>query len=523
MRIALSGLLALGLGCGSSSQDAAPGPCAEARTCFRDATAAAGLTEVGPSYVAGLTDVDGDGVLDVVTAGSGGLRLFLGGGDGTFAEREDAGLSLGVRGEAVGLGCADYDADGDLDLAASWGSRLVLFANEGGGRFIDATAESRIEALVEQRYFDGPPRGTAWATTWGDADGDGVLDLWLGVMGEMRIGEPEGLPARFLRGLGDGTFEDATDASGLGHAGQVHATALADLTGDGHADGLVASDFDHAHFYRNEGAGAPGRFVDASEAAFVTDPGEPMGFALGDPDADGDLDFFVTNSGGGRLYMNEGEGTFVESAGVAGLAAATERSVGWGTALRDLDLDGHEDFVQVNGDASQDEPQQRLRYPDELTTLRFGIGDGSFVADAAAHQSLGQRQLVSRALAVADYDADGDLDLLVGNVGPRSEVVSPQLHQNLLEARPRVIVVVPRGPAGNREGVGAVVRLHTSQRVRAAHIGQDGHTCVPHEAWFALRAGEQPERVEISWPGGTTSSQDLEAAATGRIAVGEQH
>ncbi|MBE7504109.1 MAG: CRTAC1 family protein [Verrucomicrobiales bacterium] len=173
--------------------------------------------------------------------------------------------------------------------------------------------------------------------------------------------------------------------------------------------------------YRNEGGW---RFTDVTAAAGVGDTGYGLGVCTGDYDNDGDLDLYVNNFGPNVLYRNNGDGTFTDVTLRAGVAAGNQ--VGAGAAFFDMDGDGDLDLFVANYVAFTFENHHishmsgfpayvgPLNYPPTANVLYRNNGDGTFTdvsvaAGIAAHRGTGM------GLIAADYDADGDTDLIVGN------------------------------------------------------------------------------------------------------------
>ncbi len=140
-----------------------------------------------------VCDVNGDGRPDFLYgAGAGLLALNTAKG---FVEAKDSGIAY--RTGKVGPVFGDYDNDGRPDLFVPQAGGCKLFHNDGDGRFLDVTEKAGLKSFT----------GAAACAAWGDVDNDGHLDLIVGCLRG---------PNRFFRNKGDGTFEDATDAIGLG-------------------------------------------------------------------------------------------------------------------------------------------------------------------------------------------------------------------------------------------------------------------------------------------------------------------
>ncbi len=188
---------------------------------FADVSEEVGLGSQGiGSTVKGDTltvcDVNGDGKPDFLYgAGSGLLALNTGKG---FIEAKDCGIAY--RAGKVGPIFGDYDNDGRPDLFVPQPNGCKLFHNDGNGRLSDVTDKSNLKLLTNQTT----------CAAGGDMDKDGHLDLMVGCLRG---------PNRFFRNKGDGTFEDATEAIGLGQRiFNTQALALVDLNNDGVLDAV---------------------------------------------------------------------------------------------------------------------------------------------------------------------------------------------------------------------------------------------------------------------------------------------
>jgi FG-GAP-like repeat/ASPIC and UnbV len=277
---------------------------------------------------------------------------------------------------------ADFDGDGDLDLAVSFQDGAIrLFRND-------------MMALIEVGAALGLPTGgpEVRGLSWGDFDGDGDPDLYAGVSGDAD------LPARnlvFRNDGGDG-FVEAAESLGLKLAGADSRQAnWVDYDNDGDLDLFSAQRSATNRLFRNDGA----RFTDVSEESGLADPRRTVGTCWFDMDEDGDLDLFEANQQADKdaLYRNEGE-TFTDIAPQLGMHQP-ERTLaegGVGCTIGDYDNDGRLDlFVATYG------PMLLYR----------NLGGGKFrevAADAGLRQTLH-----AVGASWGDFDNDGDLDLFV--------------------------------------------------------------------------------------------------------------
>jgi hypothetical protein len=490
-------------------------------------------------------DYDDDGWVDLFVANAvGPLTLEAGAverssarsalyhneGDGTFTE---AGAAAGIdhRGWAMGGAWADHDNDGDLDLVVTAWGRNAFFRNDGDGTFTEVGGEVGITG----------PEGFWTGAAWGDYDRDGFLDLYVSgyVRYEALAGEASGSaydvenpasinpssfpPERNLlyHNEGDGTFREVAEAAGVANPeGRSLSAAWADLDEDGWPDLYVANDVSDNVLYRNRGDGT---FEDVSHAARVADYRGAMGIAVGDWDGDTDLDLFVTHwiAQENALYDNqrwpapEGGGgplVFMDEADRHGVGQLSLDDIGWGTAFFDYDNDGRLDIFAANGSTLQ-----RREAPAQLVPMRSrlfwngGAERGFYEVSPVAGSYFGQ-EYVGRGAAVADYDNDGDMDLIVVNHGG-----PPVLLRNEARRGERHWLQVElRGRQSNRGGIGAKLRLVAGGRVQVREVGAAGsylsqHSPIEH---FGLGAAALVDTLEIAWPSGVR--QRLTGVGAGR-------
>jgi hypothetical protein len=434
---------------------------------------------------------------------------------------------VGGEGEwGAGAFVADYDGDGWPDILVTNFGRNVLYRNLGNGRF---------ENVARQVGLESPGWNTGAA--WFDADGDGDLDVYIAqyidtTLDEVLQAKPtlswrglelvapgpfgmKGAPDHFFRN-DNGHFVDATAESGLEDKalGFGFSVRVADFNGDGFPDIYVANDSDPNYLYRNDGKGHfsevatwTGCALDENGAAQAS-----MGVAVGDVNGDGLLDIFVNNFSEdfSTLYRGLAGGLFEDVSRRSGVGPETYRTLAWGTALSDLDNDGDLDIVVVNGHIYP----QIDRHPELIGSYeqrnlllenRGPLGPGtvpSFV-DVTDSAGPGFRPLASgRGLAVADYDDDGDLDLLITRLDR-----PPVLLRNDSRTTGAWLLVTLEDAKGGIMPIGAEVRLKAGGRSYWRDVASgDSYMCThdprPH---FGLGDARVVDELEVRWPDGTRS------------------
>jgi len=423
-------------------------------------------------------------------------RLYRNNGDGTFTDvTEKAGV--GDKGYGVGGSAADYDNDGDLDLYVLNYGPNVLYRNNGDGTFTDVTKESGL----------GDPHWSLSAP-WFDYDGDGDLDVYVGNYlaydkGKFRSyyaakGYPgplsySGQPDALYRNNGDGTFTDVTKEAGLWRPdGRAMSVAVADIDNDGLLDIYVTNDAMENYFWKNRGDGTFSDEALVMGMAFG-EGGQgvsSMGPAVGDVDRDGRLDIYIPDMGYGCLLMNRGT-YFEDVTAPTGLAVVCGQYTGWGGLLFDYDNDGLLDVFVANGNAHHE-------YTEEDVLMR-NLGNGKFEDVANRSGGYFRRKYVGRGATYADYDNDGDLDLLIINLNDRARLLRNDGGNRRNWLKLKLLL-----GAGKREALGARIKVKAGGRtfIRdlipvTGYLSQADSR--PH---FGLGEAREADVVEIRWPDG---------------------
>jgi hypothetical protein len=520
---------------------------------FVDVAPEAGLTRVvlagrpGKDHLldsagtgAAWLDYDRDGLLDCYVVNDWrieGDRIVERGRNALYRQRpdhtfEDVTDAAGVGGEGewgAGAFVADYDGDGWPDILVTSFGRNVLYRNLGDGRFENVAGRVGLES-------PGWNTGAAWL----DADGDGDLDVYIAAYIDTSIEEvlaarrllswrglamvavgPFGLPGaedHFFRHDGD-RFVDATREAGMEDKGRGFGFSVRafDADDDGDLDVYVANDSDPNYLYRNDGRGTftevatwTGLALDENGAAQAS-----MGVAVGDATGDGLLDVFVNNFSEdfSTLYRGLGAGLYEDVSRASGVGPATYRTLAWGTALADLDDDGDLDLAVMNGHIYPqiDAHPELIGTYEQKNLLLENRGPQATplfvdVTDAAGPGF--QEVLSSRGLAVADYDDDGDLDLLITQLD-----APPSLLRNE-GAAGSWLTVVCEDEHGGVLPIGTEVRVTAGGRTQRRDIASGDSYMSTHDSrpHFGLGAAGTVDRVEVRWPDGTVSVRERVAA-----------
>lgn len=540
----------------------APGPTRAAPSApdelFVDATAASGVRllhvegedlqlDIRPTMGPGAAwgDVDGDGLLDLYLpqgAGRAGLapqsaRFHRNLGAGRFVDETEA-RGLALVGAGMGALFVDLDGDGDLDLVALERGRARLMVN-ADGRFHERSAAL---GLPDGRWY------TAAAAA--DVDRDGDLDLY--VTSYLRYdeaamprleedryqredpvamlpyafpGEVKSLllnePAPAVEAAADGAlfaraFRDVAPELKLDDpAGRGMQALFWDFDRDGDLDLSLANDVSPNRFWRNEGGG---KFKDVGFSSGLDDPRGSMGLAAGDIDGDGDEDLFVSNwqLESNALYVNNllshnsarsRVATFRDKAVEAGVARPSVGLTGWGVELADFDNDGDLDAALANGYTGPDYEGTGICVGQPAHYYENG-GEGRFVLATARAGAAFARPLASRAMCAADYDRDGDLDLVVtANNGVA------RLLENRTPRSDAWIVLRLSGADGNTHAIGAEATLEVGGRRlrRSLRAGTGYLSGNPPELHFGLGDARKIDQCTVRWPSGRESRHAIDA------------
>ncbi len=453
---------------------------------FTDVAAKAGVTNDRWGFGAVVGDFDNDGWPDIYVTNFGKNRLYHNNHDGTFTDvAEKAGVTLGNW--STGATWGDYDGDGRLDLFVPGYVHFEL---------ADLTKGNDVTSVAFCNFRGVPvmcgPRGLR--------------------------GEPDHL----FHNNGDGTFTDVSVQAGVADTNAYFglSSVFVDVNGDGRPDLLVADDSTPNYLYLNKGDGT---FEDASYASgyALNESGREtasMGIAVGDYTHNGLLDLYDTTFSDdyNPLYRNDGDANFTDIAYEAGIAETTIPFLGWGTAFFDYDNDGWLDLFIVNGHVYPEVDHQSWGTTWAERPLLFHNQNGKLTLVPAVEGTGLAKVAASRGMAYGDLFNDGHLDVVVNNMDS-----TPSLFRNVV-GTPAASAALPAGtptqppnhwiafkliggPKSPRDAVGAVIYLTANGFRQRADVLAGGSFASssdqrPH---FGIGAATKIDAIEIRWPDGT--------------------
>jgi len=466
-------------------------------------------------------DFDNDGLPDLFFANGADLAhgkpspgnvLYRNLGNGKF---EDVTKKAGVAGNgmfATGVTVGDYDNDGFLDVFVTGYNSRQLFHNNGDGTFTDVTAKAGVA-------------GGGWSSSaaWVDYDRDGYLDLFVAryldydihnapYCGYKQEGyrmycDPQqfdGVPAQLFHNNHDGTFTDVSVKAGIANrAGKGLGVVVGDIDLDGWPDIFVTNDGVRNFLYRNKSDGTfqditytAGTGFDMNGKAMAG-----MGTEIADFDGDGLPDIFLTafSREYNTLFRNLGKLQFEDVTLKAGLQSGF-LTLAFGTKLFDYDNDGSLDIFCTNGHVTDNvelyDPQLSYKQSD---LLYQNIGGGKFKDVSAESGPAFRIKHVGRGAAVADFDNDGDLDIVIADCGGPA-----LLYRNDGGNRNHWLAIKARGRESNRFGLGSKVRVTAGGVTQYREINPSGSYLSTSDMRLYVGLGKETvaRRLEIEWPRG---------------------
>src|ERR1017187_4392470 len=477
---------------------------------------------------AAVLDYDGDGYLDIYLINGAALpserkespaywnRLFHNNRDGTFT---DVTKKAGLAGAGYGMGVAvgDYDNDGWPDVFVANVTGNQLFHNNGDGTFTEITQKAGVGGAS----MDGVKMWAVGAG-WFDYNNDGLLDLWVVNYCRWKVNEDPYCPLKsgvraychpkyyaplrstLYRNNGDGTFTDVTQETGLAqHLGRGMSVSFADYDGDGFLDAFVANDNTPNFLFHNLGGK---RFEEVGLLAGVAY--SPDGTALSgmgsdfrDVDNDGLPDIWHTSVEHQTfpLYLNRGNGRFVDMTAAAGLSRTANMS-GWSNGIFDFDNDDWKDLFVVRSHVMENiELVTNRKYPEPNSVFR-NLGNGKFEEVSASAGPDFQLEAPHRGAAFGDLDNDGRIDVVVPVLGG-----AVKMFHNISNRENHWILFKLVGTRSNRMGLGAQLRITTADgqsQWNEATTATGYASSSDSRVHFGLGANRRIRELEVRWPSG---------------------
>ena len=459
--------------------------------------------------------------------------LYANDGTGRFSNvTAGSGLDIPLHGNGVAFG--DFDNDGDVDVFISCLGANHLFRNDGGGTFAEVTAVAGVAGGEND-----------WSTScgWLDFDNDGDLDLFVcnyiqwnreldqsmefTLDGKLRAyGRPTDFTGAFpflYRNEGNGTFVDVSEAAGV----QIRdlntnvplskslGTTFCDVNADGLLDILVANDTVQNLLFLNQPGGT---FIEtAATAGIAFDNSGGARGAMGidtacfrNSDAVGiAIGNFATEMT--ALYVCQTPGAtipiFRDEAVSNGIGPVTRTDLKFGVLFLDADLDGRLDLFENNGHLEEDikvvQASQQYEQPPHLLWNCGTEFDNEFIMLPEAKTGADfQKRMVGRGAAMADIDADGDLDLILFSSGGK-----PRLLRNDQKSGHHWLRLRLRGTKCNKDAIGAVVNVtlpNSTVLSRTVMPTRSYQSQTELPVTFGLGSAELVKEIDIRWPDGTS-------------------
>jgi enediyne biosynthesis protein E4 len=484
-------------------------------------------------------DYDNDGWLDILLINGMDwpghnrrrttMQLYKNNRNGAFTEvTREAGLDIEMYG--IGVAVSDYDNDGYPDLYITCYGQNVLLHNNGNGTFSDVTKQAGLSGYSS----------LSTSAIWFDYNRDGLLDLlvanyvqwspdkdiYCSLDGKTKsYCTPEAYPGTtcwLFRNRGDGTFEDVTGKSGLhDQTSKSLGITLIDYDMDGWPDVFIANDTQPNKLYHNNRDGTFSETAVSAGVAFSEDglARAGMGTDAADYDNSGLPSLVVTNFSQQMvgLYRNEGHGFFIDEAPRSTVGKSSRMTLGFGCFFFDFNLDGRLDLLVANGhiDDTITKVESAVSYAESPHLFR-NEGHGQFRDVSSQVGSSFALPKVARGCAYGDFDNDGDLDvLLTTNNGPAYLFESQGVRNHSIRFR-------PRGVKSNRDGIGTNIRIWTPEGMRWLSVksGSSYLSHSQHEVTFGLGDFTTIERAVLEWPSG--EKQELGKLEAGRLYVVEE-
>ncbi len=429
----------------------------------------------------------------------------------------------------------DYNGDSWKDLFLLRFGETSLFRNNAGKSFEEVTKSANLLR-----------RTNALSAIAFDYDNDGDLDLYIGgYFPEGDFNDPKtdskvlfdswetarNAGRNYLfRNNGNETFSDVTNEANVDDSGWAMALGHSDIDNDGWQDIYIANDFGTDKLFRNMGNG---QFKDISATAIGVDTKKGMNAEFGDYNNDGFVDIYVTNMTEpylhecNMLWRNNGDITFTD---VSQETKSCDTDWGWGAKFIDINNDGLQDIYVANGfitagdkdymdilmdfifrddidlrDAYQWPKMEGYSMAGSEHNVLF-IQDNNGFIDIAKDAGVDSVK-DSRGVAVADFDLDGRMDIVVSNVA-----ATPDLYRNTSKQTGNWISLKLIGDAEkiNLDAIGAKIKLRTDGLTQYREVmsasGFEAQSSL--RMHFGIGQAETIKSVKVTWPNGEVQEFD---------------
>ncbi|MDG1262549.1 MAG: CRTAC1 family protein [Flavobacteriales bacterium] len=416
----------------------------------------------------------------------------------------------------------DVNQDGWEDIyIGSKNQPNKLFINNGDGTFTNLAAEYGLDYA-----------GNTYTAVWADFDNDGDPDCFLGNFNE---------PNALFENLGNGIFVNVAEELGIAGNGKTRCATTADVNQDGYLDIYVINLTEHNEFYLSDGAGGyidhyfpsgaidsligmgaaffdsdndgdqdlyllhdayqinklfindgDGNFVNNAFSLGAAHGGEGMGVDITDFNHDGWMDIYITNNYDGNvLLINDGDGSYTDISEEAGVV---DNGMGWGVAFTDYNHDGHKDLYMANNYAFSTFPN--VLYSNQGDSTFQQVGQGTILDSPSA----------GAGIAVGDLDLNGTEDIVVANtLGGTS--VGIELFWNETIGNNWVAITL-EGTISNRDAFGSRVKLYSENFTQTDELlSASGYSQMNSKKLnFGLEQDAVVDSLVIRWPNGLVES-----------------
>ena len=511
-------------------------------------------------------DLNNDGLPDIYFAGNATKdKIYFNTGNFTFKDvTEESGIGKQNYGWSFGVNMIDVNADGYLDIyvckAGPYGEKKYLwnrlFINNGDGTFKEDAASYGLNIAtysVQSTFFD--------------FDRDGDLDMYL--LNHPIPGSDERKPKNFEsyvslieRGVLrtdnfyeniNGKYVDKTDEANLVNYGFKNSISVGDLNKDGYPDLYVCTDYGEPDLYYSNNGNKT--FTNSIEENFKHITYYSMGSELSDINNDGNLDLYVTDmtptdhirskvfmasmnsekfnsfvrNGFHHQYMintlqlNNGDHTFSEISQLLGIAK-TDWS--WAPLFFDIDLDGRKDLFVTNGikeNLNDNDIKEKIYarekvlnrtlsleeylevVPSLVTSNEMFKNDGGLHFTNTSDNWIDKKDFNSNGAAYADFDGDGDLDLVLNNMDAKAAIFE---NRGVKGKVGNSLSIILKGPNNNPFAIGTKITIPLKdQTIYHEHYPSRGYlSSVDYKIILGLGTIESLPKLIIEWPNGKVTN-----------------